>query len=67
MLFLLIAVIKKMISNLNEMKVEKEMSFEFPFQPYKIQEDFMKNLYDALENDKVGIFESPTGTVSYHI
>ena len=38
-------------------------SFPFPFQPYPIQEDFMKNLYEALEGGKIGIFESPTGTV----
>lgn len=38
--------------------------FEFPFIPYKIQHDFMTELYKALENKKMGIFESPTGTVS---
>ncbi|RKP23237.1 hypothetical protein SYNPS1DRAFT_18934 [Syncephalis pseudoplumigaleata] len=37
-------------------------SFGFPYQPYTIQEDFMKNLYSALEQRQVGIFESPTGT-----
>ncbi|KAJ1984146.1 ATP-dependent DNA helicase chl1 [Dimargaris cristalligena] len=37
-------------------------SFGFPYQPYTIQEDFMKNLYNALEQRQVGIFESPTGT-----
>ena len=38
--------------------------FPFPFAPYDIQEDFMKNLYSAIEDKKIGIFESPTGTVS---
>ncbi|CAO3660492.1 unnamed protein product [Umbelopsis vinacea] len=36
--------------------------FGFPFTPYAIQEDFMKALYDVLDQGKVGIFESPTGT-----
>ena len=38
--------------------------FLFPFEPYSIQNDFMKALYKALEERKFGIFESPTGTVS---
>eukprot|EP00111_Clytia_hemisphaerica_P008661 TCONS_00025337-protein len=36
--------------------------FRFPFPPYKIQEDFMSNLYETIEAGKIGIFESPTGT-----
>lgn len=36
-------------------------TFEFPFQPYQIQHDFMVNLYSVLENREIGIFESPTG------
>ncbi|KAG7332962.1 hypothetical protein KOW79_003097 [Hemibagrus wyckioides] len=36
--------------------------FPFPFQPYPIQERFMEALYAVLEQGKVGIFESPTGT-----
>lgn len=40
------------------------MEFPFPFTPYKIQQDFMESLYQTLENGKLGIFESPTGTVS---
>nr|XP_045380616.1 ATP-dependent DNA helicase DDX11 [Camelus bactrianus] len=38
--------------------------FPFPFTPYSIQKDFMAALYQVLEAGKVGIFESPTGTVS---
>ena len=38
--------------------------FPFPFQAYDIQKDFMKQLYTTLEQGAVGIFESPTGTVS---
>ena len=40
-------------------------SFNFPFTPYKIQEDFMRCLYGVLSEEKIGIFESPTGTVSF--
>ena len=38
--------------------------FEFPFDPYDIQVGFMRSLYQTLEQGKIGIFESPTGTVS---
>lgn len=38
-------------------------TFPFPYQPYHIQDQFMQALYRALEHGKVGIFESPTGTV----
>jgi len=41
-----------------------EGDFGFPFTPYDIQRDFMKALFTALEGKKLGIFESPTGTVS---
>ncbi|XP_038124814.1 ATP-dependent DNA helicase DDX11 [Cyprinodon tularosa] len=37
-------------------------SFPFPYKPYGIQEQFMRALYSALDEGKVGIFESPTGT-----
>ncbi|TSL75307.1 ATP-dependent DNA helicase DDX11 [Bagarius yarrelli] len=39
-----------------------ESRFPFPFNPYPIQERFMEALYIVLEQGKVGIFESPTGT-----
>lgn len=42
-----------------------EPNFPFPFQPYDIQEKFMKELYYTIEKGKLGIFESPTGTVSF--
>lgn len=38
--------------------------FLFPFQPYSIQKDFMREVYTTLERGQIGIFESPTGTVS---
>jgi len=37
--------------------------FPFPFLPYSIQSDFMTSLYQAIEQKKIGIFESPTGVV----
>lgn len=39
-------------------------SFLFPFEPYDIQKSFMQELYKTLKEGKLGIFESPTGTVS---
>jgi len=44
--------------------VQPSQPFSFPFEPYPIQRDFMNELYQVLENKKLGIFESPTGTVS---
>lgn len=41
---------------------EVPSDFPFPFNPYDIQANFMKNLYHTLDNSKFGIFESPTGT-----
>ncbi|CAE6485498.1 unnamed protein product [Rhizoctonia solani] len=35
----------------------------FPFQPYDIQLELMKSLYTALEDRKIAVLESPTGTV----
>ena len=35
----------------------------FPFLPYEIQLRLMQHLYEAIENEKVTIVESPTGTV----
>lgn len=50
-----------------KMEVEKELQppdkFPFPFEPYCIQEEFMRALYSTLEKGCIGIFESPTGTV----
>ncbi|KAA1116221.1 ATP-dependent DNA helicase chl1 [Puccinia graminis f. sp. tritici] len=36
--------------------------FSFPFEPYEIQRRFMRVLFEVIEHQKVGIFESPTGT-----
>lgn len=43
-------------------RMESPQEFPFPFPAYKIQEQFMKELYGCLENGKLGLFESPTGT-----
>jgi chromosome transmission fidelity protein 1 len=40
---------------------EPPKDFSFPFAPYPIQKDFMAALFKALEEGKLGIFESPTG------
>ncbi|XP_019853718.1 PREDICTED: ATP-dependent DNA helicase DDX11-like isoform X2 [Amphimedon queenslandica] len=42
--------------------MEAPADFPFPFKPYSIQTDFMRSLYSTLEEGKVGLFESPTGT-----
>lgn len=42
--------------------LKSSASFPFPFPPYAIQEEFMRALYSVIENRKIGIFESPTGT-----
>ncbi|XP_064405283.1 ATP-dependent DNA helicase DDX11-like isoform X2 [Halichondria panicea] len=47
-------------TDLNDLKPPAQ--FPFPFEPYDIQRDFMRELYLALEGGKIGIFESPTGT-----
>ncbi|KAK4934826.1 ATP-dependent DNA helicase chl1 [Elasticomyces elasticus] len=39
-----------------------QYNFCHPYEPYPIQLDFMTNLYRCIEDGKVGIFESPTGT-----
>ena len=37
--------------------------FHFPFEPYTIQSALMKQLLQTIDDRRVGIFESPTGTV----
>jgi chromosome transmission fidelity protein 1 len=44
--------------------MEKSHDFHHPYTPYAIQETFMETVYQVLEEGKVGILESPTGTVS---
>ncbi len=33
----------------------------FPHEPYSIQVDFMRALYDTIDAGGIGLFESPTG------
>lgn len=51
------------MSQIQSNLLEPPENFDFPFPPYDIQQQFMKNLYSCLETGKLGIFESPTGTV----
>ena len=41
--------------------------FHHPYTPYSIQETFMSTVYQVLEDGKVGILESPTGTVRFSL
>ncbi len=43
-------------------EADEDFDFSFPYESYDIQKQFMRNIYDCVENGKVGIFESPTGT-----
>jgi hypothetical protein len=43
---------------------EIQRDFHHPYTPYDIQETFMSTVYQVLDESKVGILESPTGTVS---
>ena len=45
-----------------EAKLVPPEEFQFPFEPYDIQKDFMTELFNCLQAGKLGIFESPTGT-----
>ena len=47
-----------------ELVIPNEFPFPYP-NPYDIQVNFMKALYKTLELKRIGIFESPTGTVNY--
>jgi len=42
-----------------------EGGFPFPFEPYGVQTQLMKAMWEAVENRRVGVFESPTGTVRH--
>jgi len=43
-------------------QTKNQRDFHHPFTPYDIQNEFMGAIYKCLEDGKVGIFESPTGT-----
>ena len=42
--------------------MEQPTDFNFPFTPYDIQKAFMSKIFECLKDEKLGIFESPTGT-----
>jgi Rad3-related DNA helicase len=42
-------------------RVEQRVFPAFPHEPYSIQLDFMRALYDTVEAGGIGLFESPTG------
>jgi hypothetical protein len=46
------------------LRVASHRDFHHPYTPYEIQETFMSTVYQVLDEGKVGILESPTGTVS---
>ncbi|KAI4839694.1 DNA repair helicase [Aureobasidium sp. EXF-8845] len=41
--------------------MEAAEKFYHPYEPYDIQLQFMRALYDCIEQGKIGVFESPTG------
>jgi chromosome transmission fidelity protein 1 len=43
---------------------KEQDEFQFPFEPYDVQVQLMRALYDTFENRQIGVFESPTGTVT---
>ena len=43
------------------MAEKNERDFHHPYTPYPIQLEFMHAVYNAIENECIGIFESPTG------
>lgn len=46
-----------------EIEIHDEIrDFHHPYTPYPIQETFMQTVWDVLEEGKIGILESPTGT-----
>jgi len=36
--------------------------FQFPFQPYPVQQELIEQIYDVCNDGGVAVFESPTGT-----
>ena len=47
---------------MGEGQLEPRTEFSFPFTPYAVQRDLMRELYGVCAGGGVGVFESPTGT-----
>ncbi|CDW73958.1 atp-dependent rna helicase [Stylonychia lemnae] len=46
-----------------QQKIKVEHPYGFPFKPYQVQLDLMDKIFETLsKNQKIGLFESPTGT-----
>lgn len=52
-------------SSVSGSNVNAPPAIPFPFEPYEVQTQLMRKIYDTLENGRIGVFESPTGTVSW--
>lgn len=39
-----------------------QRDFHHPYKPYDVQYDLMNAIYECIADEKIGIFESPTGT-----
>lgn len=44
------------------MNIAGDRDYHHPYTPYAIQKQFMDEVYGCLEESKIGIFESPTGS-----
>jgi len=44
-----------------------KLNASFPYPPYDIQQQFMINVVDTLEQKQIGLFESPTGDLECSI
>lgn len=44
------------------LQLERDDCYGFPYAPYPLQRDFMRQVYETLEQGGIGILESPTGT-----
>ena len=47
------------------MSDDTQRDYHHPYRPYDIQNDLMNVIHQCIEDQKVGIFESPTGTVMH--